>query len=274
MPRRPFVGLAERLGGLLQVADRASAPGARTAGSGSRIGAVGSRQERAGATAARARSACAAGISRLDAGPRTSAKLVAARRAPTGSRAASTGSSCSVSRIAASWSAKPPSTAFEESTNSASRVSLRAELLADELLKLVIARAMFSRRSASASPISRQVAAERLEAPQARRELLAAAAEALAGALEQQLQVGAGVAVERREDLVGLHVGLGLRERDRRRPRASWLVLGARVELDRSCPGGRCAGAAAPSRRRGSAARTAARPASSPPRGRPRARRR
>ena len=43
-----------------------------------------------------------------------------------------------------------------------------------------------------------------------------AAAEAVACALEQELQVGAGVAVERGEDLVGLHVGLGLRERDRR----------------------------------------------------------
>ena len=75
---------------------------------------------------------------------------------------------------------------------------------------------MFSRRTASALPISARSRVERLEPPQAGGELLAAPAEAVAGALEQQLQVGAGVAVERRQDLVGLHVGLGLRERDRR----------------------------------------------------------
>ena len=74
---------------------------------------------------------------------------------------------------------------------------------------------MFARRFASRVLMLRQVPAERLEAPQARRELLAAAAEALAAALDQELQVVARVAVERREDLVGLHVRLGLGERDR-----------------------------------------------------------
>ena len=77
---------------------------------------------------------------------------------------------------------------------------------------------------------ARQVAAERLEAPQARRQLLAAASEALRTALDQERQVVARVAVERREDLVEVHVRLALRERDRV-PLLDDLARFARVEL-------------------------------------------
>ncbi len=101
-----------------------------------------------------------------------------------------------------------------------------------------------------------QVAGGGREPLQRRRQLgPVLAPQALAGGLEQELEVGAGVGVERGEDLVRLDVRLRLGERDRR----ALLHLAAVRSPGRprsSCPGARCAGAAAGWRRGGSAART------------------
>ena len=82
--------------------------------------------------------------------------------------------------------------------------------------KLWIERAMFARRSES-SPIDLRDA--RAKGSKRRRPEKAAPpwpASAEAGAVEQQLEVGARVGVERGEELIGLHLSLGLGGRHRR----------------------------------------------------------
>ena len=82
--------------------------------------------------------------------------------------------------------------------------------------KLVIERAMFARRSASAPLIRARSRPSGSKRRRPAESCLPRPPSPSAPPCEQQLQVGAGVAVERGEDLVGLDVGLGLRERDRR----------------------------------------------------------
>ncbi len=175
-------------------------------------------------------SAWAAGIIRRDPGPRTFAKRSPLTRARRVSLSAP-GNSRSRPRSEASWRANEPRASFEERTNSASRVSrwpssrLRSP-------KFVIDRLMFSRRFARAPLMLGEVAGEGLEALQARRELAAAVAQALAGRLEQELEEGAGVAVQGGEDLVRLDVGLRAGEGERR-ALLDRLAAGAGVDLDR-----------------------------------------
>ena len=78
-----------------------------------------------------------------------------------------------------------------------------------------------------------QVAAGGREAAQRAREVGGVVAQALAGAAEQHPQVGAGVGVQRREDLVDVDVGQRLVDRDRR-PVLELLARGrvARVHRD------------------------------------------
>jgi hypothetical protein len=78
-----------------------------------------------------------------------------------------------------------------------------------------------------------EIARGGLEPLQARGELLAVVPrEPLARRLEEELEVGPGVAVQGREDLVGLDVGLRLGERDRR-SLLDRALRGPGVDLDR-----------------------------------------
>ena len=97
----------------------------------------------------------------------------------------------------------------------------------------MIARLMFLRRLARAPLMPGEVAREGLEALQGRRRAWGRCRrQALAGRLEQELEEGAGVAVEGGEELVGLDVRLRVCERERR-PLLDRLAGGARVDLDR-----------------------------------------
>ena len=118
------------------------------------------------------------------------------------------GSSCSDSRMLASWFANRCRTAFEESTK-AVRSSSRSASSSEISLKLWIERRMLWRRSAS-PPLIGDVAGEGLELAEGVRGLAAAALlgiERLGAARQQQLQEGLGVGVERGEELVGVDVG-------------------------------------------------------------------
>ena len=186
--------------------------------------------------------ACAAGISASDAGPRPRR---APRRLASASRVSASAPGQLLQRLA---DRRPPgwrtrrAPGSEEVTQSESRTSVRASS-SPSSRKLVIDLRDVARAARERVADLGEVLAERLEPAQRGRELLAAAAEALGAALDQQLQVVAGVAVERGEDLVGLHVGLGLRERDRRalldlrRPRvpgSSSIVMSCRPVRGRS----------------------------------------
>src|SRR5204862_142450 len=71
-----------------------------------------------------------------------------------------------------------------------------------------------------------------LEAGEDVLEVAAAAVEPLAQAVDQQLEVVAGVGVEGGEDLVGVDVGQGVVDRDRESVAGRRCLVGPGVELD------------------------------------------
>ena len=136
--------------------------------------------------------------------------------------------------MAASWLAKRCSAPLEPSTK-AVRSSSRSASSSESRRKLWIERLMLSRRWASpplSLATSRAKGSNWRKALEALRPRPCSGSSALGAGGQQQLQEGLGVRVERGEDLVGVDVGLGRGERDRRALLDAGAVLGARVDLD------------------------------------------
>ncbi len=171
---------------------------------------------------------------------------------------------CSVpgSRRIARWtlgscSAIAPIDVFEASTRSVRLCSLRPTSRVSRL-KLVISRRRLSLRSATFELILSMSRVSGPSEPSRPAEVLVAPVERLPAADEQQPQVGAGVVVERAEDLVEVDVGRRVGELDRAALLDLARLLGAGVHLEEHVlePGLRAAaGSSRPGRPAGSRGR-------------------
>ena len=123
-------------------------------------------------------------------------------------------------------------TALEESTSSASCVSLPPTASISSR-KLWIECAISSWRTASCEAISCRVARGRVEALERRGQRLSVVLQPFARAGQQLLQVGARFRVERREEFVEVGVRRGLRQRQRRAAAQRAAGGRPRVDLDR-----------------------------------------